>query len=209
MASFDFVRVKLGRELFARTVAHAHAIVQHFDALGRSGGANEYGHNRVTSNVIGTKCEVATAIFVRGMLHNLGMSTVGVLENFWAFDGGGGASRGDVNVGDGKAIIEVKALGPQHWDKLSCCVPPRQVESYAKNRAIIIWAVTGSDEASDVKIMGWSMAEDMKRWGYPFQSICANIRLPIERMRHIATLPGALTQRLMPTAATADGLDGS
>lgn len=183
---------------------HAAAIVQHFDevrARNAASGARSYNHNRVSGNIVGVKSEMATYQFIRSALPPRDRQQVRpVFKDFWGSKRrfpGRKELHGDINVMEGKLVVEVKALrlrrsemppDPLHpdedWARFSCCIPPNQLKKYVEQNAAVVWAVTSVDTDDDgVLLMGWTWARDVNDHGKFRYTCTANIQ--VDRDQHM------------------------
>ena len=85
-------RGRVTEEEMNRCWDHAKEIVEYYDKRNGRGGSGAYGHNKVASNIVGVKVEVATAKWAREQLPE-----AVILEHFWDFKSNR-ASDGDVGV---------------------------------------------------------------------------------------------------------------
>ena len=147
---------------------HAEDIVNHYGGDG-SGGSGSYAHNKISSNMVGVKCEVGTAIFLKKHFDNNIIH-----RNYEDFKNK--KLKGDIEING--HILEVKGLQPHQWDKFKRCIPPNQLKHYVSENAIVIWATAaGNKRNRRVKIYGWNYATDVDEKGIFRQTICANIWL--------------------------------
>ena len=136
------IEVLLTEEELDRCWDHAKAIVEHY-AKRSSTGSGSYGHNKISSNVIGVKVEVAGSKWLREQL-----PTAVVAEHFWDFLSN--ADNGDIEVLIGnlqsKGVIEAKGVTDEQWETvhgkyglpLRRMVTPKQLKSYLAHGAVIL-----------------------------------------------------------------------
>jgi len=189
------IEVLLTEEELDRCWDHAKAIVEHY-AKRSSTGSGSYGHNKISSNVIGVKVEVAGSKWLREQL-----PTAVVAEHFWDFLSN--ADNGDIEVLIGnlqsKGVIEAKGVTDEQWETvhgkyglpLRRMVTPKQLKSYLAHGAVILWGTTSRDRVDeDVRLRGWNLATDLRDKGIEVRTICDNIYLEDDDlMRPMETLP--------------------
>lgn len=176
---------------------HAKEIVEYYDKRNGRGGSGAYGHNKVASNVVGVKVELATAKWLRTQ-----MPTAVILEHFWDFrtnrpgDGDVGVMIGNI---ENRNPIEAKGVTDEQWEEihpkyrlpLRRMVTPKQLVNYSKHNAIILWGTTSRDRVDDdVRLRGWNLASDLEMHGEEVRTICDNVYLRDDRlMRSMDLLP--------------------
>lgn len=166
---------------------HAKSIVEHYAKQG-SRGSGSYGHNKISSNVIGVKVELAGSKWLRQQL-----PTALVAEHFWDFRSN--ADNGDIEVIIGevsqRAILEAKGVTDEQWEDvhphyqlpLRRMVTPRQLKSYLRNDAIVLWGTTSRDRVDDdVRLRGWNLSTDLRDRGIEVRTICENVYLEDDAM---------------------------
>ena len=160
--------------------SHAEEIVEYYGGNG-SKGSGTYNHNKISSNLVGVKSEVAATKWVREQTKNIRIE-----EHFKYFKEKG--LKGDIQA-RGK-VLEVKGLRPHQWDKFKRMIPPRQLRYCVKNKSIVIWIITKGDcETSEVVLKGWNYAWEVQHHGEPIRTICDNIWLREDSlMRPMETL---------------------
>lgn len=147
---------------------HAEEIVEHYGGHGTKG-SGSYSHNKISSNLVGVKCEVGTAKYL-----NRYFDESEIQRNFEQFKNK--KLKGDIQIN--KHIIEVKGLRHHQWEKFKRCIPPNQLKNYVAEDVIVIWATASGDTKNPkVKIYGWNYATDVEKKGIFRQTICANIWL--------------------------------
>ena len=190
------IEIELDEGELERCWTHAEEIVAYYAKIHGKGGSGSYGHNRVSSNVIGVKAEVATSKWLREQL-----STTLILEHFWDFAGSEG--NGDIEVVLGDIFhsnpLEIKAVTDEQWENvhpkynlpLKRMVTPAQLHAYSQSKALIVWATTSRDRnTTTVRLRGWNTSEDLVHDGIPVRTICDNIYLEDDhQMRPMTSLP--------------------
>jgi hypothetical protein len=147
---------------------YAEKIVAHYGKKGDKG-SGSYNHNKVSSNLVGFKSEVATKKWLKKSI--VGVNLICHYEDYLNPN-----PNGDIEIF--AKGLEIKGLRPIHWDKFKRCIPPRQLEKYIKNDAIAVWAVTTGDiENSQVELKGWNYCWEVKEYGEFIHTICPNIWL--------------------------------
>jgi len=147
---------------------HAEKIVEHYGGDGNKG-SGAYNHNKVSSNLVGVKSEVATKVWLKRHIQKDLIKCN--FENFTDT-----SLVGDINI-NGQSL-EIKGLQPYQWDKFKRMVPPRQLHHYVQDNAIIIWTTTSGDtKHNKVALKGWNYASDVQTKGIPIETICSNIWL--------------------------------
>jgi len=166
----DMVRIKLFKNELAWCQRHAEDIVNHYGGEG-SGGSGSYNHNKVSSNLVGVKSEVATKVWFKQFL------PLEIIEcNYEKFGDEAKMLVGDLNIGG--QSFEIKGLQPYQWDKFKRMVPPRQLHHYVQDNAIIIWTTaTGDTKDSKVYLKGWNYAHEVRSKGINVVTICDNVWL--------------------------------
>ena len=191
------IKIELTDDEVERCWTHAEEIVAHYAKLHGDGGSGSYGHNRVSSNVIGVKAEVGSAKWLREQL-----PTTVIIEHFWDFVGGGG-HHGDIEVVLGDIFhsnpLEIKAVTDEQWENvhprynlpLKRMVTPGQLHAYTQSKALIVWATTSRDrKGTTVRLRGWNTSDDLVHDGIPVKTICDNIYLEDDKqMRPMHALP--------------------
>ncbi len=151
---------------------HAETIVNHYGGHG-SQGSGSYSHNKISSNMVGVKCEVGMANYLLNYFEDNEIK-----RNYEDFKNK--KLKGDIMIKD--HILEVKGLRHHQWDKFKRCIPPNQLRHYVSEGAIVIWATATGDKTNPkVKIYGWNYAQDVKDKGVFRQTICANIWLQADK----------------------------
>ena len=176
---------------------HAKEIVDYYDKRNGKGGSGAYGHNKVASNIVGVKVELAAAKWLKSQ-----MPTAVVLEHFWDFKSNR-ASDGDIGViidnVENRNPIEAKGVTDEQWENvhpryhlpLRRMVTPNQLKNYLKHDALILWGTASRDRVDhDVRIRGWNLASDLEEHGEAVRTICDNVSLRDDRlMRRMDLLP--------------------
>ncbi len=176
---------------------HARDIVEMYDGHG-SRGSGMYSHNKVGSNVVGVKGELATALWMEQEFNTNGggeyYAPPTVLRNYENITRSNGLS-GDVQIeytgGTVSQPIEVKGLRRHQWDKFKRMIPPRQLKNYCRENAIVIWTVADTQGAEHDKVIlkGWNFASEVDEFGIEYRTICDNIWLQEdEKMRPMDSL---------------------
>tara|TARA_R110000824_G_scaffold60012_5_gene160768 strand:- start:477 stop:1034 length:558 start_codon:yes stop_codon:yes gene_type:complete len=147
---------------------YAEKIVAHYGKKGDKG-SGSYNHNKVSSNLVGFKSEVATK---KWLGNEIGLEQL----NCHYEDYLNPNPNGDIEVLNNG--LEIKGLRPIHWDKFKRCIPPRQLTKYVKNEAIAVWCVTTGDvENPTVVLKGWNYCWEVEKYGKFIHTICPNIWL--------------------------------
>ena len=178
------VQIKLFRRELRWCQRHAEEIVEHYGGDGGEG-SGAYNHNKVSSNLVGVKSEVATKVWLkRNIPENLIQCN---FENFTDT-----TLVGDINI-KGQSL-ELKGLRPHQWDKFKRMVPPRQLHHYVQDKAIIIWTTaTGDTKNNKVALKGWNYASEVQDNGIEIETICSNIWLKEDNlMRNMDSLAAIL-----------------
>jgi len=159
---------------------HAEEIVEYYGGHGTKG-SGTYNHNKISSNLVGVKSEVATCRWLKE--RDL---KIRIEENFKLYKEK--RLKGDIQA-RGK-VIEVKGLRPHQWDKFKRMIPPRQLHYCVRNKSIVIWTTTkGNCKNPEVILKGWNYAWEVKEYGEEIRTICDNIWLrEDEKMRSMETL---------------------
>jgi len=158
--------------LFARELRwcqkHAENIVEHYGGDGTTG-SGSYNHNKISSNMVGVKSEVATKVWFKRFI-----AESDIICNYENFKDK--SRKGDINIFGHS--LEVKGLRPHQWEEFKRCVPPRQLDAYVRDNAIVIWTTaTGDTKDSKVYLKGWNYASEIKEKGIFRRTICDNIWL--------------------------------
>jgi len=137
-------------------------------------GSGRYRHNTIDGVLVGLKCEAATHQF----LTSNGIAAI--LTN--------SDKQSDILFKNLK--IEVKGLRVQQWDKFKRCIPPKQLEFYARQKALVVWGVTDVSSSNDeVTLKGWNFAQDLIDKGVFRKTICDNVWLEHDSdMRNLSEL---------------------
>ena len=147
---------------------YAEKIVAHYGKKGDKG-SGSYNHNKVSSNLVGFKSEVATK---KWLTTHIDLEHI----NCYYEDYLNPNPNGDIEIFT--QGLEIKGLRPNHWDKFKRCIPPRQLEKYVKNNAIAVWGVTTGDlENPQVELKGWNYCWEVEKYGKFIHTICPNIWL--------------------------------
>ena len=145
---------------------HACEIVEYYGGQGTRG-SGTYNHNKVSSNMVGVKSEVATSKWFSESVSN-----PNIQEKYKHF----------------------KKLRPHQWDKFKRMIPPKQLKHCVRNKAIVVWTLTtGDTKSSEVKLMGWNYAYEVEAHGIEVRTICDNVWLKDdELMRSMDSLADLL-----------------
>ena len=195
------IEIILTEEELDRCWDHAKEIVEYYAKRNGAQGSGSYGHNKVSSNVVGVKVEVATSKWLRTQL-----PAAVVSEHFWDFRNNR-ASDGDIGVIIGefrnRDPIETKGVTDDQWENvhsryglhLRRMVTPKQLRNYLKHGALIVWGTTSRDRTDDdVRLRGWNLSSDLEEHGEEVRTICDNIYLRDESlMRPMEHLPLVLS----------------
>ena len=174
---------------------HARAIVEKYDGHG-SKGSGMYSHNKVGSNVVGVKGELATALWLENEFepspnYMIPPTVLRHYENTTPFNGLPGDVQIEYTGGTLSQPIEIKGLRRNQWHKFKRMIPPRQLKKYCREKAVVIWTVAdtqGVDEGK-VIIIGWNFASEVDEFGIEYKTICDNIWLQEdEKMRPMDSL---------------------
>tara|TARA_B100001093_G_scaffold135533_1_gene127999 strand:- start:4481 stop:5026 length:546 start_codon:yes stop_codon:yes gene_type:complete len=174
------IEIELSQEQLDWCEDHAKKIVEKYGG-DKTKGSGSYNHNRVDSNLIGVKSEVATVVWLRENLKDVEVSPCFIdFEN----------SRGKPDIAIKDSFIEVKGLRNSHWEKFKRCIPPRQLKQYLNKGAIVIWTTTEADSVTgEVTLKGWNYASDVDKHGEYRRTICDNIWLKEDSlMRNLESL---------------------
>ncbi len=160
---------------------HATAIVDYYGGEG-SRGSGSYNHNKVSSNLIGVKSEVAIVKWFRFK------KVSPIVENFKNFRDK--SLVGDLQVLEALVPLEVKGLRPHQWAKFQRMIPPNQLKKYVREGSFVIWTTTtGDTKSGEVKLRGWNYAWEVSEFGVFKKTICDNIWLEdSEMMRPMSSL---------------------
>ena len=176
---------------------HARAIVEKYDGHG-SKGSGMYAHNKVGSNVIGVKGELATALWMEQEFNATGNSSATVLRNYENISPSKWVS-GDLQIeyigGTVSQPVEVKGLRRHQWEKFKRMIPPRQLKNYCRVNAVVIWTVADTQgvDLEKVILKGWNFASEVDEFGIEYRTFCDNIWLQEdEKMRPMDSLLGSL-----------------
>jgi hypothetical protein len=154
---------------------HANDIVEYYGGNGTQG-SGTYNHNKISSNLVGVKSEVATSKWIRGVLKNCKLE-----ENYKLYKKRG--LKGDMKLN--REVIEVKGLRPHQWDRFKRMIPPKQLTRCVRNKAIVIWTLaTGDNKNRKVTLMGWNHASEVEEYGVEVRTICDNIWLAEDDKMH-------------------------
>ena len=141
------VTIKLSESELDWCLEYAKKIVQHYGKRSEKG-SGSYNHNKVDSNLVGFKSEVACKKWFLDIVSKDKIKCH--FEDYLSPN-----SNGDIQVEI--QGFEIKGLRPHHWKKYKRCIPPHQLEKYVKNNRIVIWTVTTGDiENENVEIKGWN-----------------------------------------------------
>jgi|TARA_B110000285_G_scaffold143229_1_gene160029 hypothetical protein len=159
--------------LFSRELAwcqsHAEEIVQYYAEKFGDKGSGSYNHNKVSSNLVGVKSELATKFWLKR-----NFADADIQCNYEDFKNK--KLVGDINL-HGRSL-EIKGLRPNQWNEFKRCVPPKQLDHYVKDDAIVIWTTTSGDIKNKViHLKGWNYAHEIKEKGVFRRTICDNIWL--------------------------------
>ena len=164
---------------------HAEEIVNYYAKKFGDKGSGAYNHNKVSSNLVGVKSELATKVWL-----NRNFDESDIQCNYEDFKNK--KLVGDINI-HGRSL-EIKGLRPNHWNKFKRCVPPNQLNHYVRDDAIVIWTTASGDINNDeIQLKGWNYAHEIKDKGIFRRTICDNIWLEAdEDMRNMESLLGVL-----------------
>ena len=184
----DFV-CKLSHDQIDWCWSHARAIVNLYDGHG-SKGSGMYSHNKVGSNVVGVKGELATALFLEEQINDESKSSLNARVIRYYEDIDRNVNHpGDLGLEIKNKLclpIEVKGLRYNQWNKFKRMIPPRQLKNYAKKNAIVVWTIadTQGQNKSEVRIKGWNYAKEVQEQGVFIKTICDNIWLEDDAAMH-------------------------
>ena len=168
MKDDNTVRIKLSSKQLRWCQEHAKKIVDYYGGNGTTG-SGSYNHNKISSNMVGVKSEVATKVWLTRSFTN-----EDIVCNFEDFTNK--RLTGDLNL-FGQSL-EVKGLRPHQWDIFKRCIPPRQLNAYVGDNAIVIWTTGEGDMTGrEVHLRGWNYAHEVKSKGVFRRTICDNIWL--------------------------------
>lgn len=176
----ESINIDLTQQELNWCLEYAEKIVKHYSKKGDKG-SGSYNHNKVDSNLVGFKSEVATKKWFKTYIDEDEIKCH--YEDYLHPN-----PNGDIEIS--LQGFEIKGLRPKHWPKFKRCIPPRQLDKYVKNNAIVIWTVTTGDiENPLVEIKGWNWCHEVKEHGEFIHTICANIWLKDdEKMRSMESL---------------------
>jgi hypothetical protein len=194
------IEVILTEEELDRCWDHAKAIVEYYESRNGKNGSGSYGHNKISSNVIGVKVELAGSKWLRTQL-----PAAVILEHFWDFRNN--STDGDIGVVIGSIAnqnpIEAKGVTDEQWENIHAkyglhlrrMVTPKQLTAYNRDGAIILWGTTSRDRTDDdVRLRGWNLASDLEKHGERVRTICDNVYLRDDAlMRPMEHLPLVLS----------------
>jgi len=162
------VRVKLFPKELRWCQEHAEKIVEYYGGHGTTG-SGSYNHNKISSNMVGVKSEVAMKVWLKRSFNEKDIQC-----NFEEFTNK--KLKGDLNI-FGQSL-EVKGLRPHQWEKFKRMIPPRQLNAYVRDNAIVIWTTAeGNMTGKAVQLKGWNYAHEVKDSGVFVRTICDNIWL--------------------------------
>lgn len=172
--------IKLNSSDLSWCQSHAEEIVEYYGG-NNTKGSGTYNHNKISSNLVGVKSELATSKWLKEQ-----NSQMRIEENFKRYQEKG--LKGDIQA-RGK-VLEVKGLRPHQWDKFKRMIPPRQLFYCVRNKSIVVWTVTeGNCKNPEVILKGWNFAWEVESYGEEIRTICDNIWLrQDEKMRPMNTL---------------------
>jgi len=172
---------------------HATDIVDYYGGEGTQG-SGTYNHNKISSNLVGVKSEVAMTKWLKNATEKEGLFIGVVKENYRRFKERG--LKGDIQCNE--TIIEVKGLRPHQWNKFKRMIPPYQLKQCVRNNALVVWALaTGDSTNGEVKLMGWNYALDIQSQGVEVRTICDNIWLESDSlMRPMNTISELISSPL-------------
>ena len=183
------MKIYLTKLEMERCEKHAEDIVEFYrKKWERVGNKNNYNHNKVESNRIGVRCEVATERWVSTFL-----DSQEVISNFWDYENNPG--DGDIDIRD--IPLEIKGLQFNQWQRFRRMVPPKQLEHYCRKNAVVIWGLATKDAGNnEVELKGWNWANEIKQHGVEVRTICDNIWLQDDNlMRPMSELKDLLKGR--------------
>lgn len=171
--------------LFSRELhwcqSHAEEIVQYYAEKYGEKGSGSYNHNNVSSNLVGVKSELATKMWLKR-----NFAEKDIQCNYEDYKNK--KLVGDINI-HGQSL-EIKGLRPNQWNEFKRCVPPKQLDHYVRDNAIVIWTTTSGDTKNkEIRLKGWNYAHEIKEKGVFRKTICDNIWLEADSdMRNMETL---------------------
>ena len=166
--------MKLAPDSIKWCARHAAASVKLWEQ--RRGG-KQYNHNRVDSNIIGVRGEVAAYNYLK----LAGPEGLQVEPNFMQL--GNDNLKGDILVPP--VQLEIKSIRPHQWEKLGRMITPKQLDKYVRGNAVVIWAMASpSDDDDEVVLKGWNYAREVRDLGRYKRTICDNIWLEDEKHMH-------------------------
>ena len=138
--------------------------------------------------MVGVKSEVATKVWLKRYF-----ALEDIQCNYEEFTNK--KLKGDLNLYE--QSLEVKGLRPEQWEKFKRCIPPRQLDAYVRDNAIVIWTTAAGDmKDAKVELKGWNYAHEVKEKGIFRRTICDNIWLKEdEDMRAMDTLVKVLNSQ--------------
>ena len=164
----DSIMVELTEQELEWCKTHAREIVEYYGGHGTQG-SGAYNHNKISSNLVGVKSELATTKWIRELFPDAQID-----ENYKRFTEKW--LKGDIKLNN--KVIEVKGLRPHQWDKFKRMIPPKQLKHCVRNKAIVIWTLaTGDTKNNQVKLMGWNYAHEVESQGVEVRTICDNVWL--------------------------------
>jgi hypothetical protein len=162
------VRIKLFPKELQWCQEHAENIVEYYGGNGTTG-SGSYNHNKISSNMVGVKSEVAMKVWLKRSFNEKDIEC-----NFEDFTNK--KLKGDLNL-FGQSL-EVKGLRPYQWEQFKRMIPPRQLNAYVRDNAIVIWTTAeGNMKGRGVHLKGWNYAHEVKDKGVFVKTICDNIWL--------------------------------
>ena len=174
------IEIKLTKGQLKWCEKHAKEIVDYYGG-DKTLGSGSYNHNNISSNLVGVKSEVATKIWLNNHFDDKDISC-----NFINFRNK--SLKGDLNVSGN--CIEIKGLRNHQWDEFKRCIPPKQLKSYSRDNAIVVWTTAEGDLKDDkVGLRGWNYATEVESKGVYRKTICDNIWLEEDsQMRDMESL---------------------
>ena len=125
----DSFRIELTDSELNWCLEHAEKIVEHYGKKGDKG-SGTYNHNKVDSNLVGFKSEVACKKWFEGFLQS---STITChFEDYLEPN-----TNGDIQID--RQGFEIKGLRPIHWDKFKRCIPPHHISSLNLLILYLLW----------------------------------------------------------------------
>ncbi|MCK4978300.1 MAG: hypothetical protein KAS36_15295, partial [Anaerolineales bacterium] len=155
-----------------------------------------YSHNKVGSNVVGVKGELATALWLENEFkpspdYLVPPTVLRHYENTTPFNGLPGDVQIEYTGGTVSPPIEIKGLRRNQWNKWKRMIPPRQLKKYCREKAVVIWIVADTQGVDQEKVIlkGWNFASEVDEFGIEYKTICDNIWLQEdEKMRPMDSL---------------------